>query len=99
MFSCGKKAPVPVEAPAVQQQLDEHAADLRERFEALPKVQAPRIAPKRVTKPQTKVVKRKPAPPPKKIEDRLPQPQQGPICIFPFGMIPQCSPEPAGRMP
>ncbi len=26
-------------------------------------------------------------------------PQQGVICIFPLNMVPQCTPEPAGRLP
>jgi hypothetical protein len=48
-------------------------------------------------------VDRKPTPVPRPSPVEAPvetlPPQQGVICIFPFNMVPQCTPEPAGRQP
>jgi hypothetical protein len=70
----------------------------------LPAPQGPLVKPKapRVDHPR-RALPARPVPRPRPPVDQAPveelPPQEGVICIFPFGLIPNCTPEPAGRRP
>lgn len=90
LVSCnGHKTPTPAEVVK-----EAHEA-INERPTILLTPTPPDVKPTWAHRPAPKkhAVKRKPAPAPKKAESPLP-PQQGPICIFPFNLIPNCYPAP-----
>lgn len=103
LYSCMPKAPVPTPADVIR--------EVHEAF-PIPEVQIPELpadlTPPAVTHVKPKAKKHRtnrhvPVPGPRPPVDQdavetLP-PQEGVTCIFPFNMIPTCTPEPAGRMP
>jgi hypothetical protein len=103
LFGCsnwGTKVPELPKVPEVIREIP------LEDFEHFPPVKAPEAilapqvpkrthAPRHHTRPTPRPVHR-PVAPVAAPEDTLP-PQQGPICIFPFSMIPNCTPQVAGQ--
>lgn len=57
----------------------------------------PHSTPRPVPRPRPPVVL--PRPPAREAPVETLPPQEGVICIFPFNMVPTCTPEPAGRQP
>src|SRR5437868_7095222 len=110
LYSCMPKSVVPTPAVIVQETFDqlpqlpevrEIPLDVPSVAPALPsyKPKAPHVDRDRRAVPARPVPRPRPAPRP--LVDQGPvehlPPQEGPICIFPLNMVPNCTPEPAGR--
>jgi hypothetical protein len=65
------------------------------------KAHAPALAPRHHVRPSSRPVRPRRAPEAPSVDATVPDqqlpPQQGPICIFPFSMIPNCTPQVAGQ--
>lgn len=100
LFGCnwGTKVPELPKVPEVIRQIP------LEDFEHFPPIvtapEAPRAAPlhpRPHVRPPARPVRHKRPPAPRRVEEAVPDqplpPQQGPICIFPLNMIPNCTPQ------
>jgi hypothetical protein len=114
LYSCMPKSVVPTPAVIVQETFDNlPSPDVREipnlrdqvapvlpsykpKAKHAPTVRKPQPAPAPL--PRVRPVAPKPPLAQSEAPAALP-PQQDVICIFPLNMVPQCTPEPAGRMP
>lgn len=81
---------IPLDVPSVAPVLPSYKPKAKHHAPAAPTVRKVPVAPKAVPRPRPPAAEAPVEPLP---------PQQGVICIFPLNMVPQCTPEPAGRMP
>ena len=91
---------IPLDVPSVAPVLPSYkpTAKPRDSHRAAPQGHPTRPVQRPVPKPLPRV--RPPAAEAPVAESEAPlPPQQGVICIFPFSMVPNCTPEPAGRIP
>lgn len=103
LYSCSTKAPVPTPAEVIQQ---EHAAIPKAPGAQLPLPEPPFVITPTDPNQEKPIVRRKDHPAKRAVrpvprhrpnpvaphQDGLP-PQQGPICLFPLNMIPDCRPQ------